>query len=152
MKLDKFYTKPEIAKQCVDFLQKKLPLSGTERYLEPSAGAGAFLSYLPNNTIALDIKPESSRIQQQDFFSYNTSCDVCIGNPPFGSRSATAINFFNHAAELCSIIAFILLLNTLIFLLNIFASISVFSALSKASLTIRLAFFLASSIINCASL
>lgn len=108
MKLDKFYTKPEIAQQCVAFLREKLPLSEREQYLEPSAGAGVFLPYLPNNTIALDIKPEGPRIQQQDFFSYNTSCDVCIGNPPFGSRSAIAINFFNHATELYSIIAFIL--------------------------------------------
>lgn len=107
MKLDKFYTKPEVARQCVDFLQEKLPLTGKEQYLEPSAGAGAFLPYL-SNVIALDIKPEGPRIQQQDFLSYHATCDICIGNPPFGSRSTTAVEFFNHAAELCSIIAFIL--------------------------------------------
>ena len=107
MKLDKFYTKPAIAEQCVNFLKEKLPLTGNETYLEPSAGGGSFLAYLPQFT-AIDIKPEGSNIQAADFFTYSTPADICIGNPPFGSRSAMAIKFFNHAAELCSIIAFIL--------------------------------------------
>ena len=107
MKLDKFYTKPAIAEQCVSFLKEKLPLIGNETYLEPSAGNGSFLAYLPQFT-AIDIKPEGSNIQAADFFTYSTPADICIGNPPFGSRSAMAIKFFNHAAELCSIIAFIL--------------------------------------------
>ena len=107
MKLDKFYTKPAIAEQCVSFLKEKLPLIGNETYLEPSAGNGSFLAYLPQFT-AIDIKPEGSNIQAMDFFTYSTPADICIGNPPFGSRSAMAIKFFNHAAELCSIIAFIL--------------------------------------------
>ena len=107
MKLDKFYTKPVIAEQCVSFLKEKLPLTGNETYLEPSAGDGSFLAYLPQFT-AIDIKPEGSNIQAVDFFTYSIPADICIGNPPFGSRSAMAIKFFNHAAELCSIIAFIL--------------------------------------------
>lgn len=107
MKLDKFYTKPVIAEQCVSFLKEKLSLTGNETYLEPSAGNGSFLAYLPQFT-AIDIKPEGSNIQAVDFFTYSTPADICIGNPPFGSRSAMAIKFFNHAAELCSIIAFIL--------------------------------------------
>ena len=107
MKLDKFYTKPAIAEQCVNFLKEKLSLTGNETYLEPSAGDGSFLAYLPQFT-AIDIKPEGSNIQAADFFTYFTPADICIGNPPFGSRSAMAIKFFNHAAELCSIIAFIL--------------------------------------------
>ena len=107
MKLDKFYTKPAIAEQCVNFLKEKLSLTGNETYLEPSAGDGSFLAYLPQFT-AIDIKPEGSNIQAVDFFTYSIPADICIGNPPFGSRSAMAIKFFNHAAELCSIIAFIL--------------------------------------------
>ena len=99
MKLDKFYTKPAIAEQCVSFLKEKLPLTGNETYLEPSAGDGSFLAYLPQFT-AIDIKPEGSNIQAVDFFTYSTPADICIGNPPFGSRSAMAIKFFNHAAEL----------------------------------------------------
>ena len=107
MKLDKFYTKPAVAEQCVSFLKEKLPLIGNETYLEPSAGDGSFLAYLPQFT-AIDIKPESPDIQMEDFFAYSIPADICIGNPPFGSRSAMAIKFFNHAAELCSVIAFIL--------------------------------------------
>lgn len=51
MKLDKFYTKPIIAEQCVNFLKEKLALTGDETYLEPSAGAGSFLAYLPQYTV-----------------------------------------------------------------------------------------------------
>ena len=89
------------------FSKRKTSLIGNETYLEPSAGNGSFLAYLPQFT-AIDIKPEGSNIQAADFFTYSTPADICIGNPPFGSRSAMAIKFFNHAAELCSIIAFIL--------------------------------------------
>lgn len=61
--LDKFYTKNSVAKDCFDFLQNNLNISKEAIYLEPSAGGGAFLDYLPNY-IALDIKPEDDRIQQ----------------------------------------------------------------------------------------
>lgn len=66
MKLDKFYTKPDIAEQCVSFLKEKLPLIGKETYLEPSAGDGSFLAYLPRYA-AIDIKPEGPNIQEADF-------------------------------------------------------------------------------------
>jgi hypothetical protein len=70
-----------------------------KKFLEPSAGCGNFLNYL-NNYIALDIKPEDDRIIKQDFLKWTTEQDdlITIGNPPFGSRSKMAINFFNHAA------------------------------------------------------
>jgi predicted RNA methylase len=77
-------------------------------YLEPSAGNGAFLDYLPNY-IALDIKPENDRITTQNYLTYNSENTnlITIGNPPFGTRSKLAIDFFNKAATMSDVIAFI---------------------------------------------
>lgn len=106
--LDKFYTQPNIAKQCYDFLINLYPNIENKLFLEPSAGSGNFLNCL-KNYIALDIKPEDDRIQEQDFLKWISHEQhlITIGNPPFGSRSKLAIKFFNHAAEYSDIVAFI---------------------------------------------
>lgn len=106
-KNDKFYTKTEIAKQCVNFLSKYIDLN-KELCLEPSAGNGAFLSYLPHYE-AYDLYPEADEIKKQDFLTFSSDKNnfITIGNPPFGSRSKLAIDFFNHAAQYSNIIAFI---------------------------------------------
>lgn len=104
---DKFYTKSEIAKQCVDFLQAHIDI--TDRLcLEPSAGAGAFLPFLPHWE-AYDLVPEGENITKQDFLIFTSEYKnyITIGNPPFGSRSSLAIQFFNKAAEYSDYIAFI---------------------------------------------
>ena len=105
---DKFYTKREIAKQCVEFLSKYETLEGS--ILEPSAGSGNFLVNLPNNTIGLDILPENDNIIKMNFFDFfpMEKDFITIGNPPFGSRCKLAIDFFNHAAEFSKTIAFII--------------------------------------------
>lgn len=105
--LDKFYTKPEVAKQCYERLVKKFTVQD-RMFLEPSAGSGAFLPYL-NNYKAYDIQPEGQNIIKQDFFTFTTNKSdyITIGNPPFGKRSKMAIDFFNHAAKFSSVIAFI---------------------------------------------
>lgn len=107
-KLDKFYTQNHVSKQCFDFLHSQLKISNDAIYLEPSAGAGSFLNYL-NNYIALDIAPEDERIQKQDYLLYQTNKTdfITIGNPPFGNRSKLAIDFFNKAATMSEVIAFI---------------------------------------------
>lgn len=107
--LDKFYTKPHIAKQCLNFLYDKLPLVNTMTFIEPSAGNGSFSS-LVEDCISLDIKPEAPGIKEQDFFTFNPEQGnyITFGNPPFGKRSKMAIDFFNHAATFSEVIAFIL--------------------------------------------
>lgn len=106
--LDKFYTQPHAAKQCFDFLQSQLTISEEALYLEPSAGGGAFLDLLPRY-VALDIAPEDNRIEQQDYLTYETDKTnfITIGNPPFGNRSKLATDFFNKAATMSEVIAFI---------------------------------------------
>lgn len=106
--LDKFYTQNHVSKHCFEFLQSELNIAEDAVYLEPSAGAGSFLDFLPNY-IALDIAPEDDRIEKQDYLKYisDRTDFITIGNPPFGSRSKLAIDFFNKAATMSNVIAFI---------------------------------------------
>lgn len=109
MGLDKFYTQREVAKNCFDFLKDNIDIENTSVFLEPSAGAGAFLEFLPHY-VALDIAPEGDFIEKQDFLKYESNRNdfITIGNPPFGKRSSLAIDFFNRATTMSNVIAFIL--------------------------------------------
>jgi hypothetical protein len=103
--LDQFYTRPEIAKECCDLID----FSKYSSILEPSAGTGAFLPFLPEDKVtAIDLEPIHPSIEQRDFFEYKEKHDLIIGNPPFGRVSSLAIKFFNHAATLTNTIAFII--------------------------------------------
>lgn len=106
--LDKFYTQSHISQKCFEYLTSKLNIPDNITYLEPSAGDGSFLPFL-SNYIALDIAPENSLIQQQDYLDYQTDKTdfITIGNPPFGNRSKLAIDFFNKASTMSDVIAFI---------------------------------------------
>lgn len=105
--LDKFYTNKIVAKNCVDILNSLFTLQN-EMFLEPTAGNGVFLPYLPQYE-AYDLKPENPLIKQQDIFTLipNRQDYVVIGNPPFGKRSKLAIKVFNTVAKYSNIIAFI---------------------------------------------
>src|SRR5690606_23598370 len=111
--LDKFYTKSDIARQCVEDFEKwtKIDLATTTTdIIEPSAGAGAFLDFLPVRTLAYDLAPEDARIATQDFLALKrrpSASAIVIGNPPFGKSCNLAVKFFNHSATFASYIAFI---------------------------------------------
>lgn len=107
-KNDKFYTKKDVAKQCCDFLKKYIDFN-KEKFIEPSAGNGAFLDFLPNFS-AFDLFPENEQIKEQDFLTLDiTSYQnyISIGNPPFGKKSKLAIDFFNKCSTFSKVIAFI---------------------------------------------
>lgn len=97
---DKFYTHPEIAKACVDFLGD---LSVFSAVVEPSAGNGAFLDPLAerhSDVQAFDITPEDSRIARRDWFTVSSLTSpkvLVIGNPPYGVKYSLATRFVNHA-------------------------------------------------------
>lgn len=109
---DQFYTQDRIAKQCVEIVGKIFNLNDY-KCLEPSAGAGAFIKYLPDY-FACDIEPASSGIVKCDFLNtditgyLNDKPILTIGNPPFGKRAKTAIEFINKAFEYSRVVAFIL--------------------------------------------
>ena len=81
--------------------------------MEPSAGNGSFLNYLPlEKTVALDIEPQDKRILKKDFFDYIPTSEqekiLIIGNPPFGKNSSLAVKFFNHSASFANVIFMVL--------------------------------------------
>jgi hypothetical protein len=115
--LDKFYTVPSYSKKCIDKVFELYDINRWDLIIEPSAGNGSFFNQLPNTEknitkIGIDILPENENIIKQNFFEYQPPVDkkniLVIGNPPFGKVSSLAINFFNHAAQWATIIAFII--------------------------------------------
>lgn len=118
--MDQFYTKPDIARQCLDSLKQcvKIDPENETEYLwvEPSAGTGSFFSLLPDSTrIGIDLDPKYDGIIQQDFltttpdmFQSHKKPIIVVGNPPFGRVSSLAVKFFQHASLFADWIAFII--------------------------------------------
>jgi hypothetical protein len=111
--LDKFYTVPSIAKECLSKVGERFSWESWDLIVEPSAGNGSFFLQIPSSkTIGLDIRPDHSKIQKLDFFQFQPSEPfqkvLVVGNPPFGKNCSLAVKFFNHAALFASVIAFII--------------------------------------------
>jgi hypothetical protein len=114
--IDKFYTKSEIAKECIDEFRNIIETSDDDIYIEPSAGNGSFSKWMSEifmNVKSYDIEPENENIIQQDFLNLNTeqfeSKKVhIIGNPPFGRQSKTAKSFIQKCCKFADSISFVL--------------------------------------------
>lgn len=107
--LDKYYTESSLAKYCVD---KTFEIIGDNwtRIIEPSAGAGAFLQYLPPNTLAYDIAPEGKNIIQADYREISLPYlenSLVIGNPPFGRANKLSVQFVKASLLHSDYISFI---------------------------------------------
>ncbi len=119
--LDQFYTKAEVASACWEHFTETLPTLNRSRsdlfFVEPSAGTGAFYRLLPSGKrLGLDLAPKCSDVKSQDFLEvtdlpFSPRDTAIIGNPPFGKRGKLAIAFFNHAAALADLVAFIVPVN-----------------------------------------
>lgn len=114
-RLDRFYTRPDVAKQCVEWLARVVNFGLVGPFVEPSAGAGAFLGPLRAagaQVTAYDLAPAPGvrGIEKADFFELDGFEDgtVFVGNPPFGHAASLAVRFFNHAAQWADVIAFVL--------------------------------------------
>lgn len=115
--LDQFFTIPDIAQKCHENLLTIMAANSHNpsqyKFIEPSAGQGAFLDLLPKERrIGLDIMPQREEIDQQDFLSWSIKPNgyryVVVGNPPFGYRAWLALAFVNHAAQFADYIGMIL--------------------------------------------
>ncbi len=112
--LDQYYTKPAAARECWETLLGVLPVRADRaRFIEPSAGDGAFFDLLPaRRRIGLDLAPRRAGVREQDFLTWeycarDRSLQVVVGNPPFGSRGGLAVRFVNKAAEIADTVGFI---------------------------------------------
>ena len=117
--VDKFYTKPDVVEICIAKIKEMLPICNVnDLIIEPSAGNGAFISgikTLTNHYRFYDIDPENIEIAKQDYLDLDISLFRdryqkihCLGNPPFGRQSSTAIQFIKKSATYCDSISFIL--------------------------------------------
>lgn len=117
--IDKFYTKPEVAKYCIQEFQKYITIEEDDFVIEPSAGNGSFLEnlyslHISKNIYSFDIEPEHEKITKQDFltldhtkFPKNNKIHI-IGNPPFGRQSSLAKKFIKFSCNFVDSIGFIL--------------------------------------------
>ncbi|KPF91886.1 hypothetical protein IP81_07410 [Novosphingobium sp. AAP83] len=79
--------------------------------LEPCAGDGAFFKLMPYGSLACDIDAKYPGVILSDFFAIMVQSErpvMTIGNPPFGRNASLAVDFFNHAATMSDVIAFVL--------------------------------------------
>lgn len=111
--MDKFYTIPAISEKCLRTIGEKYDWNTWDLVVEPSAGNGSFLTKIPTTKkVGIDIAPEHIDIIKKDFFEYKPQSGLSnilvVGNPPFGRISSLAVKFFNHSAEWCNVIAFII--------------------------------------------
>lgn len=105
---DQFFTDPEVAKCLVS---KITNMKEYDKIIEPSAGCGSFLKFLPKNTIAYDIEPMAPGIIKTDYLVTNivkSGKILVIGNPPFGRQSCLAKKFISYSCKFADTIAFIL--------------------------------------------
>jgi hypothetical protein len=108
--LDQFYTKPNVAKKCLNTLN----LQDYDTIIEPSAGEGVFFHMAEHdNKIGYDLEPKSNDIEQADFLTkdlsfLNNKKVLFFGNPPFGRNSSLALKFVKKCCEYGDTVAFIL--------------------------------------------
>jgi len=97
--LDQYYTKDQVVQHCLKML-------GTiEQYdlvIEPSAGAGAFLSSIDHpNKVGIDIDPQHKNIIKYDFLKFHIDQNyekvLVFGNPPYGRYHKLSRAFIQHA-------------------------------------------------------
>lgn len=115
--LDRFYTRPEIAKHCYLDLQSLMFDDNAEipnyLFVDAGAGRGAFYDLLPTQKrIGIEILTTRIDFIQADYLSWNPELNghsyAVIGNPPFGYRGWLALSFINHSASFANYIGFIL--------------------------------------------
>ena len=93
---DAYFTKQHIADYYSHIVLEKY---GEVDYIEPCAGAGAFMSVLPDVT-GFDLIPKRDDIVEMDVFNNTfTKEQVIVSNPPFGMSASLAMKIFNHIAS-----------------------------------------------------
>jgi hypothetical protein len=116
--IDKFYTKLNIVKECIQIIKNNINILDNDLIIEPSAGNGAFIEEIKkisSNYIFYDLEPEHNEIHKQDFLELDYEKIKLkyknihiIGNPPFGRQSSLAIKFIKKCCLFSTTISFIL--------------------------------------------
>ena len=113
---EQYYTNVEVVDLCLEEVQKHIDLS-SRVLLEPCGGTGEFIKGFQrigvptSNIISYDIEPKHWLVKKGDYLKTDLSAYknlVSITNPPFGRASSLAKKFFNHAAEHCEYICYLI--------------------------------------------
>jgi hypothetical protein len=113
--LDQWYTKKEVAQQCVKMMAEMGFIDEYVDCIEPSAGEGVFvdalMEYVDENYIhAFDIDPKREDIVKNDWLEKRpklSSRGVVIGNPPYGKKGKLAVEFINKSLEVTDVVGFV---------------------------------------------
>lgn len=113
--MDLYSTTPDAAKTCVKSLHAVMTKMGKDlasyQYVEPSAGAGSFLKWLPDDTIAMDILPRHSDVMKCEFLTWEPPESdrprVVVGAPPLGNYSDVSVAFVNHSLEFADVVGMV---------------------------------------------
>jgi len=136
--LSQFFTNDKLASQIVDIVKKIMQQNGKKwnslYFIEPAAGDGVFLKYLPKErSVGIEVDPillkqhpeyVAADLQQGGFLALEPqdlglqniprSNIIVIGNPPYsipklnGRSQNVALDFVNHAATFGDTVAMIL--------------------------------------------
>lgn len=110
---EQYYTPPQVVEVVLDCLDRAFPNWVERPFLEPAGGTGSFIDAALNRGVleitSWDIEPLHPLVNRGDFLAQSLALKgaVCATNPPFGRNHALSIPFFNHAANFCDVIAFI---------------------------------------------
>ena len=107
--IDKYYTKKNIANECIELVKKNIIISKNDLIIEPSAGNGSFIDGIKTLSVNFkfyDLEPEHNEILKQNFLELNhenlkqenTNIHI-IGNPPFGRQASLAIKFIKKCCK-----------------------------------------------------
>lgn len=108
MGLDQYYTKPDVAKKCIEVM---LEYADRDiRWIEPSAGTGSFI--FDKTFKAYDLEPKAIGVEKANWFDVVLP-DVAFGvygNPPYGERNTLSKKFIEKVVnnKHCKVIAFLL--------------------------------------------
>ncbi len=94
---DKIYTPEYLAKAIIEHFKP------TGLILEPCAGTGNFLKYLPKDTLWCEID------KGKDFFDFNQQVDYIITNPPYSLMR----KFLQHSMKVSDNVIFLTSINHL---------------------------------------
>lgn len=102
--LDQFFTKEAVAKELYhkaqDIISRYEDSIDPFIWLEPSVGEGCFYNLFPQGKrIGIDLVPLRKEFIQSDYLDYTLPKGriIVMGNPPFGHRGVTALEFINHS-------------------------------------------------------
>jgi hypothetical protein len=112
---DSYFTSASTAEKCVNIFFNEVDADlSAHKFVEPSAGHGAFYDLLPpERRIGIELHGRRKSFIKKDFLKWYPPTDteqkyVVVGNPPFGVRGALALAFVNRSLLFSDYVAFIL--------------------------------------------